>query len=98
MYERQVPESGRVALELGVLGLPVKPDGLACPRLMIAAGEDRLTPAASVRRLAARSRAEVREYPGFGHMIVLEPGWERVAEDIAGWLQGALAGPGPPGP
>ena len=94
VYDKQVPESGRVALELGLLGLSVKPDALGCLRLMIAAGEDRLTPAASVRKLAARYRGEVREYAGFGHMIVLEPGWERAAEDVAGWLEVAVPGAG----
>jgi alpha-beta hydrolase superfamily lysophospholipase len=34
--------------------------------------------------------ASYKEYDGFAHMIVLEPGWERVAQDIAIWLEKAV--------
>jgi len=53
--------------------------------LVIAAGEDRTTPPVVVRRVAQRYGATLYEYPGFGHMLPLEPRWKEVAGEGAAW-------------
>jgi pimeloyl-ACP methyl ester carboxylesterase len=83
---RSVPESGRLAFYIAFLGLPVNASKVRCPFLVIGAGEDNITPVKTVRKVAHKYRADYREYPGFAHMVVLEPGWERVAADVADWL------------
>lgn len=55
--------------------------------LVIGATEDNITAARMVRKIAGKYRAEYKEYDGFAHMIVREPGWERDAEDVANWLE-----------
>jgi pimeloyl-ACP methyl ester carboxylesterase len=89
---RSVPESGRLAFDIGIRGLPVDASKVRCPFLVIGAGEDNITPPKAERKIARKYRADYREYPGFAHMIVLEPGWERVAADIAYWLDRAAPG------
>jgi alpha-beta hydrolase superfamily lysophospholipase len=85
-----VPESSRVALEIAVGRTGVDPSRVSCPVLVIAASQDRITPAKVVRKVARRYGAELREYPGFAHMIIMEPGWETVAVDVADWLEKAI--------
>jgi pimeloyl-ACP methyl ester carboxylesterase len=83
---QSVPESGRLAFDIGIRGLPVDASKVRCPFLVIGAGEDNITPSKTIRKIAYKYRADYREYPGFAHMIVLEPEWERVAADLADWL------------
>lgn len=89
VYNRLVPESGRQAFDIAVKGFPVDASKVRCPVLVVGATEDRITAAKMVRKIARKYQADYKEYDGFGHMIVLEPGWERVAEDIEAWLERA---------
>lgn len=86
------PESGRQAFDVSVVGLPVDRRRIRRPLLLIGGSDDRITPAKLVRRVARRLRAgcrecEYREYEGHAHMIVFEPGWERVAGEVAEWVE-----------
>jgi alpha-beta hydrolase superfamily lysophospholipase len=86
------PESGRQAFDVSVVGLPVDRRRIHRPLLLVGAADDRITPARLVRRVARRLRAgsrecEYREYEGHAHMIVFEPGWERVAGEVAEWVE-----------
>jgi len=90
IYSLQVPESGRQTFDIAVKGLPVNASEVRCPVLVIGATEDQITAANMVRKIARKYQADYKEYQGFAHMIILEPGWERVAEDIAIWLAKAI--------
>jgi pimeloyl-ACP methyl ester carboxylesterase len=62
------------------------------PLLFIGAGEDAIIPSDLVRKNAAAYRASqgmvnLRVFPGRGHFICGQPGWEAVAEFIAGWIR-----------
>ncbi len=86
VYGRLVPESARQARDIALRGFPVDAAAVRCPLLVIAAARDRITPPSVVRRVAARYGATFYEYPGFGHMVPLEPRWQDVAVDVAAWL------------
>jgi len=49
-------------------------------------------PAPVVRKIAHRYRkvATYSEYADHAHKVILEPGWQDIAEDIARWLETAL--------
>lgn len=96
VYARMVPESGRMTFDIAVTGLRVDPRQVRAPMLVIAGSDDRITPAPMVRRVARRYGATLREYPGFAHMLLMEPGWERIAGDIAAWLETVLRSAGVP--
>lgn len=90
IYSVQMPESGRQTFDIAVKGLPVDASKVGCPVLVIGATEDQITAAKMVKKIARKYQADYKEYDGFAHMIVLEPGWERVAQDIATWLEKAV--------
>ena len=86
VYARLVPESARQARDIALRGFAVDAAAVRCPMLVIAAEGDRITPPVVVRRVAQRYGATLYEYPGFGHMLPLEPRWQEVAVDVAAWL------------
>jgi pimeloyl-ACP methyl ester carboxylesterase len=88
-----VHESGRALLEIGLPWLDrtraahVAPADVAVPLLLVAGSRDRLTPPSVVRRVAKRFGAtDYREYPGQGHWVLGQPGWQEIADDTAQWM------------
>ena len=80
-------------LGLGTVVDRFDPRFVTVPLLFVAAEKDRLTPPDVVRR-AARYFAHVSdyvEYPGQGHWVLGQPGWERVADAAATWLDDKTA-------
>lgn len=41
-------------------------------------------------KVAEKYGADLGSYEGFAHMLLMEPGWEGVAAEVAEWLAGAL--------
>lgn len=80
------PDSGRAARELSITGVPVNAARVTCPVLVIAAEDDHFVPSKTVARIARRYDAELRVLRGRGHMVVMEPGWEALADDVAAWI------------
>jgi pimeloyl-ACP methyl ester carboxylesterase len=87
LYDTLVPDSGIVGREIEVTGVPVDASRVRCPVLCLVGTEDNATPARSVRRIARKYGADLQEYPDHGHWLPEEPGWEAIAEDIAGWIE-----------
>ena len=93
-------ESGRAVFEIGLWFLDssrasqVDVSKVTCPVLVIGGTQDRLVPTSTVRKIARRYQglATYREYADHAHKVITEPGWQDVAEDIAGWLKTALNG------
>nr|WP_298415643.1 alpha/beta hydrolase [uncultured Halomonas sp.] len=93
IYARCGWESGRVMAEiglwpLGVKGAQVNDTGVICPMLVVAGAEDRITPANVVRKVAQKYQPQstYMEFAGHAHWILKEPGWEKIAAQIAAWL------------
>jgi pimeloyl-ACP methyl ester carboxylesterase len=82
-----VPDSGRAGREMSLTGVPVNPRRVQCSILVIAATEDRFIPARIVEKIARRYRAPLETEPEHGHMIILEPGWEALADRIENWIR-----------
>jgi pimeloyl-ACP methyl ester carboxylesterase len=64
----------------------VGPGSLSAPSLVLVGERDVVHPPATARQTAARIGATLETIPGMSHWLVGEPGWEQVAERIAGWL------------
>jgi pimeloyl-ACP methyl ester carboxylesterase len=86
-----VPDSGRAALQMSVLGVPVDRDRVKAPALVIAGDEDLFIPASRGRRVADRYGAPFRLAPGRGHMLIIEPGYEELCEWIADWIRSTFS-------
>ena len=95
LYDALVEESGRAAFEIALWMLDgrrasrVDPAAIKCPVYVVSCGEDRLVPAAVVRKVAARySQASLRHYPHRGHWVLDDVDTDEMAAEIANWLQG----------
>jgi len=94
-YDKFVYESGRVAFEIGYWLLDpkraskVNETKVTCPVLVVAGGQDRIVPASVVRRVANKykSVSTYKEFENQAHMVVIQPGWQEVAEHVASWLR-----------
>ncbi|HEY0485837.1 MAG TPA: alpha/beta hydrolase [Mycobacteriales bacterium] len=63
---------------------PARPTGV--PMLVLATPDDRLVPISDVRRTARRYGAELREYPGTGHDLMLDRRWREPLGAMLAWL------------
>jgi pimeloyl-ACP methyl ester carboxylesterase len=101
VYDRYVvPETGRVffqaALSFASPNSPARVDFAnpgRPPLLLIAGGSDHIVPPqinrANYRKYHSPSaKTDFKEFPGRGHWILAEDGWEQVAGHIADWLAG----------
>jgi len=94
-YARMVHESGRVATQIGYWFLDPKRSSrvdenkITCPILVVSGKLDRITPASVIRRVARKyhPNATYREFDGHAHWLLGEPGWQEVADYVAGWLE-----------
>jgi hypothetical protein len=98
-YSAEVPESevvrytaalgeeygGRLTLDLLVLNLP-KPERVTTPLLVLGAELDACVTEAETHTTARAYGTEAQIFPNMGHNMMLEPGWQAVAERIDGWL------------
>jgi pimeloyl-ACP methyl ester carboxylesterase len=94
LYAGLVEESGRVVFEAGFWFLDrartsgVDASAVRCPVYVVSAGRDRLTPAAVVRKVAARyPQAALRHWPQRGHWVLDDEDTDEMTADIANWLQ-----------
>ena len=64
------------------------------PMLVLGAEDDTIIVSQrQIRRTAAVYGAEAEIFPNIGHNMMLEPGWQAVAERIDAWLTTALLQP-----
>lgn len=73
---------------LDLLGLdPCRPRRGAVPMLVLGAGADALFPRRETEAVAAAHGADLEFVSGMAHAMMLEPGWQAVADRIADWAQ-----------
>jgi non-heme chloroperoxidase len=92
VFDKFVPESGRVLFELffwmfdAASATAVDIEAIRCPVLRVSGSDDRLVSLATARATAAPLKnATCYEVPGHGHMLLLEPGADDLARRIAEW-------------
>jgi len=79
-------ESPRALLDLTLRlhdGKPVAAE----PLLVLGAGADRISTPGDVKATASLYRTEALIVPGLAHMMMLERGWQAVAEPLLEWLE-----------
>jgi hypothetical protein len=84
-YARIQPESTVMAVEASLLRLP-RPKQVRTPLLVIGAEDDRIFTVAEQRKTARAYNTEAILHPQMAHDMMLEPGWETVADRILNWL------------
>lgn len=86
-YSRYMqPESQRALWDMTAGALP-RPWRMEVPPMMVmAAQDDTLFTVREAERTADTYGADLHVEPGMAHAMMLEPGWQRVAERLVGWL------------
>ena len=79
-------ESSRAMLDLSMRLHWLKPERKGAKLMVIGAGGDRISTPEDVEATARHHDVTATIVPGLAHMLMLEPGWERVAQPIARWL------------
>jgi pimeloyl-ACP methyl ester carboxylesterase len=92
-YHAQVQaESFRAYLDM--LGPnPVRPEKIKTPLLVLGAAEDISIALAEVEATARAYRTRAEFFPAMGHALMLDTGWQAVAQRILDWLDHRTAGP-----
>jgi non-heme chloroperoxidase len=80
------PDSGRAGREMSITGVAVDRSRVRCPILVVVAEEDRFIPRRIGERIARRYGAAIHILKEHGHMNVMEPGWEQVADVAERWI------------
>ncbi len=80
-------ESRRVLMDIGGwIPFPPMPDR-SIPVAVLGADQDLLFPEDQIKATARAFRTDPHFFPGMGHAMMLERGWESVARHIAGWVE-----------
>jgi pimeloyl-ACP methyl ester carboxylesterase len=90
------PESPQAVMELAWRGLSRRAQAHDTPMCVIAAADDALFTPDEAQATAARHGTEAIVLDGLPHMLMLEPGWERLAKTLRDWIKQSVRAPGPP--
>ncbi len=81
-------ESGKATDDLARSQIVV--GNIICPTRVLYGAEDRMTPERLQLAVMRRHGASAFKFPNHGHMLMLEPGWHDVADDLWNWEQRKL--------
>ncbi len=85
-HGRLQSESYRVYLDMLGLSLP-HPKRVKAPMLVLGAEDDAIFSVKEVKDTAAAYNAQVQIFPDMAHDMMLEAGWQSVADAILAWLE-----------
>jgi hypothetical protein len=83
--EQMQNESFLAFMDMALVRL-VQRSRVRTPLLVLGSEGDRLTPPRTIEATARAYGASVQIFPGMAHDMMLEPGWEAVAEQMLTWL------------
>jgi len=86
-YRRMQPESQRAMWDMTFFNLPQLRREHCPPMLVLGAERDVLVPPSEVEQAARFFGSEAEIFPGMGHVMMLETGWQKVADRIIEWLR-----------
>ena len=86
-FSRTQDDSYRAFIDMLFLNLP-RPQRIKTPMLVLGAGKDRVISAREIETTARAYNAQAEFFPDVAHSMILEPGWQPVAERIISWLKG----------
>lgn len=92
-FAKLSPEPTTVVRNLILQSISVPLGSVFAPTLVVCGSVDDIITAETAQRVAEEYNATFIEMGGNGHFIIIEPGWEEVAEKIYRWLQPAIPAP-----
>jgi pimeloyl-ACP methyl ester carboxylesterase len=95
-YRRMQPESQRAMWDMTFFNLPRLRRERCPPMLVLGAERDILVPASQAELAARHYGTQAEVYSNMGHLMMLEAGWQKVADRIIEWTR--ALGPNPQEP
>jgi pimeloyl-ACP methyl ester carboxylesterase len=86
-YRLMQPESQRAMWDMTFFDLPRLRRERCPPMLVLGAERDILVPPSDVEQAARTYGASAEIFPGMGHVMMLEGGWQKVADRIIEWTR-----------
>lgn len=86
-YRLMQPESQRAMWDMTLFNLPQLARERRPPMLVLGAARDILVPPSEVEKAARFYGAEAQLFPEMGHVMMLEAGWQKVADRIIEWVR-----------
>jgi alpha-beta hydrolase superfamily lysophospholipase len=91
-YQQRLQDESYLAfLDLVALDLVKTRRVNRVPMLILGAEDDNLVSQRQVRRTAAVYNTQAEFFPDMGHGMILETGWQAVAERIVSWLNSTFS-------
>jgi pimeloyl-ACP methyl ester carboxylesterase len=88
IYRDFVYESGLAAYEIVRGRIAIDDSKVTCPVLVIAGGQDKVTPPKVAKKVANKYNALYREFPEHCHFSMVKGlQWEKVARDLYDWVK-----------
>ena len=87
IYRHAQPESHRALWDMTLLNLPQTSLVKRTPLLVMGTTLDQLIPQSSIEMTARSYDVEAQMFPGLGHGVMLEQGWQVPADYILAWLR-----------
>ena len=84
-FARIQEESFRAALDVALLDLP-RPKRVITPMLVLGAANDRIFTVSEIEKTARAYHTDAEIFPDMAHDMMLDSGWEGVADRILAWL------------
>ena len=84
-HDKLQDESMRAYIDMLALNLP-HPEKVNAPMLVLGATDDNLISANEVEATAKSYNTHAKFFPDMGHAIMLDTGWQAVADSILDWL------------
>lgn len=88
-FKKLVPESSLAGIEVADGLIKIDLSGVQIPKAVVCGELDFMAVASMQHQLAELHKANLITYPTHGHMLMMEPGWESVAQDLLDWLNDA---------
>ena len=85
-FDKMQDESYLGFLDMLLLNLP-RPKKVTAPLLILGAADDAVFTTDEIKRTALAYEAEYEIYPNMAHDMMLEAGWQKVADRIATWIE-----------
>jgi alpha-beta hydrolase superfamily lysophospholipase len=86
LIPRWEPASGRAGRDITLGRVAVDASRIRSPVLVIAGADDVAIRPRVQRAIARKYGATFRIYQGNAHFLIWEPGWDRIAADVAAWI------------
>jgi pimeloyl-ACP methyl ester carboxylesterase len=99
LHARLLPDSALAARQMALGTIAVDARRVRCEMLIACGLKDRFIAPRVSRQLAIKYGAPCWHYPRNAHFLPMEPGWDRIAEDVERWIrqrtdQSSLLSPG----